>query len=164
MSITFCISCHAGEKSTGLKTRHYKERAGMPFEPQDKPALQDVRGWDVLARNAGLEGGDHAGDGVAEGGAAVEVGLPEALEGVGNVGGGRSAAGVFAGTGGGASGCTAGGAKVQFAARSCIGRGENGAEDFAGGVENQGVPEVARDGFIALAAFADDGVLHGLGD
>src|SRR5216683_1022763 len=92
----------------------------MPFEPQDKPALQDVRGWDVLARNAGLEGGDHAGDGVAEGGAAVEVGLPEALEdvevvfpaalveafaeGVGNVGGGRSAAGVFAGTGGGASG------------------------------------------------------------
>jgi len=133
------------------------------------------------------ERGDHAGDGVAEGGAAIEVGLPEALEdveivfpaalveafaeGVGSVSGGGSSGGVFAGTGsgasggrGGASGGTAVGAKVQFAAGSGIGRGENGAEDLAGGVENQGVPEVARDGFIALAAFADDGVLHGLGD
>src|SRR6266404_5340828 len=134
------------------------------------PALQHVRGCGV--RNAELEGGDHAGDGVAEGGATVEVRLPEALEdveivfpaalveafaeGVGSVAGGGSSGGVFAGTGsgasggrGGASGGTAVGAKVQFAAGSGIGRGENGAEDLAGGVENQGVPEVARDGFIA---------------
>src|SRR6266850_1933677 len=137
---------------------------------------ESTAGW--LCHSAALEGGDHTGDGVAEGGTAVEIGLPEALEdveivfpaalveafaeGVGSVGGG-SAAGAFAGTGGGASGGTGVGAKIQFAG-SGIGRSKDGADDFTGGVENQGVPEVARNGFIALAAFADDGVLHGLGD
>src|SRR5256886_14428497 len=43
-------------------------------------------------------------------------------------------------------------------------RSQYRAEHFAGGVENQSVPEVARDGFIALAALADDGGLHRLGD
>src|SRR6266850_2015168 len=137
---------------------------------------ESTAGW--LCHSAALEGGDHTGDGVAEGGTAVEIGLPEALEdveivfpaalveafaeGVGSVGGG-SAAGAFAGTGGGASGSTGVGAKIQFAG-SGIGRSKDGADDFTGGVENQGVPEVARNGFIALAAFADDSVLHRLGN
>src|SRR5467141_2912728 len=47
---------------------------------------------------------------------------------------------------------------------SCAGRAEHRTDNFAGGVENQGVPEVAGDGFVALVAFADDGGLHGLGD
>src|SRR3989442_2156303 len=116
-----------------------------------------------------LEGGDHAGDGVAEGGAAVEVGLPETLEnveivfpaafveafaeGVGSVSGGGGAAGVFAGTGGrasggrgGASGGTAGGAKAQCAPGGGGRRDQNWAEDFAGGAANQSLPEVARAG------------------
>ena len=38
------------------------------------------------------------------------------------------------------------------------------ADDFSRGVENQSVPEIAGDGFLALAAFADDGLLYGIGD
>src|SRR5712692_6245372 len=36
-------------------------------------------------------------------------------------------------------------------------------DDLAGGVEQQGVPEVARDGFSSFAAFAGDGITHALG-
>jgi len=42
--------------------------------------------------------------------------------------------------------------------------GHNRLDDFAGGVKNQGMPKVAGDGFVALAAFAVDGQLDGLGD
>jgi len=79
----------------------------------------------------GIRGRRPCGDGVAEGGAAVEVRLPEALEdveivfpaafveafaeGVGSVAGEGCAARVFAGTVGRASGGTGAGAKVQFA-------------------------------------------------
>src|SRR6267142_1460929 len=151
------------------KTGHFYFALTIPCSPMAKMGVQGHS-----------EGGDHAGDGVAEGGVAVEVGLPETLEdveivfpaafvqafaeGVGSVSGGGSAARVFAGTCRGASGSTGVGAKVQFAAGNGIGRGQDGAKDFAGGVENQGVPEVARDGFIALAAFANDGILYRLGD
>ena len=37
-------------------------------------------------------------------------------------------------------------------------------DDFAGGVEEQRMPEIARDGFFSLAAFAEDSILHGIGD
>ena len=36
----------------------------------------------------------------------------------------------------------------------------NGAKDFAGGVVDERMPEIARDRFFSLAAFASNGVLH----
>src|SRR5260370_5205589 len=36
----------------------------------------------------------------------------------------------------------------------------HGAKDFAGGVINQGGPEIAGNGLVSLAAFARDGVFH----
>src|SRR5579859_7294 len=117
-----------------------------------------------------LERGDHAGDGVVEGGAAIEIGLPEAREklkvfvpaarvetfanGVGNVrivGSGRRTIG----------------ASIAGALRRLRGRrfgAQQRLDDFAGGIEKKRVPEVARNGFAALTAFARDGRLHGLGE
>ncbi len=40
----------------------------------------------------------------------------------------------------------------------------HGTQDFTGGVVNQGVPEIAGNGLVALAAFAGDGVFHGDSD
>src|ERR1700674_846222 len=107
-----------------------------------------------------LQRRNHAGDGVVEGDAAVKVRLPKFLEqlevvapatlveafahGVGNV----------AAVGGVAVLVTGGGAR----------RAKHRADDFTGGVEDQSVPEVTRDGFVALAALANDGGLHRLGD
>ncbi len=94
------------------------------------------------------------GDGVVVGDAAVEVGLPVLSEdaeiifpaafveafahGIGNIAR-RRVAGVSASEG-------------------------ERANDFAGGIEKQSVPKIARDGFFALATFAVDGVLHAVGD
>jgi hypothetical protein len=41
---------------------------------------------------------------------------------------------------------------------------EDGAKHFAGGEEDQGVPEVARNRFVALAALTGDGIFDGAGD
>lgn len=41
---------------------------------------------------------------------------------------------------------------------------EDGLHNFHGGVNNQGMPEVARNGFVALFAFAADGGFDGRGD
>jgi hypothetical protein len=99
------------------------------------------------------ESGNDVRDGVVESSFAVEVGLPESFEefevivpaaliesfpeGVGSVFA-LTSIGVF--------------------------RVDHGFDDFAGGVKNQCVPQVARNGFVALAAFSIDGQLHGLSD
>src|SRR5947208_1999675 len=103
---------------------------------------------------------DHAGDGVIEGGVAIEVGLPEFLQqfeilapstliealaqSVRSVAAARDAAILVS------SGRTGG--------------AEHWPDDFTCGVENQSVPKVARDGFVTLVAFPDDGGLYRLGD
>ena len=96
------------------------------------------------------------GDGIVEADLAVEIGLPilgedaevvvpaaliEAFaDGIGRVAGGEGGDGV---------------------ARRLL---HDGANRLAGGVEEQSVPKIARNGLIALTAFADDGVLNGVGD
>ena len=115
--LSFLSSAAQVDCALHVRGKHRPEDRPLQGERvgRDGDATKCARG-DVLARNTGLEGGDHAGDGVAEGGAAVEVGLPETLEdvevvfpaalveafaeGIGDVAGGGSAAGVFAGTGG----------------------------------------------------------------
>src|ERR1700732_1302394 len=100
-----------------------------------------------------LKRGHHAGDGVIEGSRAVEIRLPEFLQelvivvpapliktftqGVRCVTRARHAAVLIA------SGC------------SCSAK--HRADDFTGGVENQSLPEVARNSFVALVALATDG-------
>src|SRR5260370_11245834 len=107
-----------------------------------------------------LKRGDHAGNGVVEGGMAIEVGLPEFLQqlevlvpttliealaqGVGSVAAARDASILVAG------------GRIRGA--------EHWPEHFTGGVEHQGVPEIARDGLVALRAFTNDGGFHGLGE
>src|SRR5439155_12702872 len=53
---------------------------------------------------------------------------------------------------------------VTLIAVTCRRRSQHSADDFPGGVENQSVPEIPGNGFVALAAFADDGRLHLLGN
>ncbi len=58
-------------------------------------------------------------------------------------------------------------ARGGYCCRTCrpwSGRRDHWADDFAGGVENERVPQIARDAFFALATFADDGLLHRLRD
>jgi len=45
-----------------------------------------------------------------------------------------------------------------------VGVFEDGAEDFPGGVNNEGVPEVAGNGLVALLALAADGSFDRSGD
>src|SRR5579863_592931 len=101
-----------------------------------------------------LLSGDHAGDGVVKSDFVFQIGLPEAVEqleiffpttfieafadGVGSVIRRRST--VFA--------------------RTC--GDDHWPDHFSRSVENQGVPKIARNGFIALAALADDGCLDRL--
>lgn len=96
------------------------------------------------------------GDGVVEADFAVEIGLPvfgedaeivvpaaliEAFaDGIGRVAGREGGEGV---------------------ARGLL---HDGANRLAGRVKQESVPQIARNGLIALAAFADDGVLNGVGD
>src|SRR5690242_2307123 len=103
-----------------------------------------------------LEGGNHVGDGVVEADLAVEIGLPifgedaevvvpaaliEAFaDGIGRVAGGERRRGI--------------------AGRLL----HDGANGLAGGVKEESVPKIARNGLITLTAFADDGVLNGVGD
>src|SRR5882762_4300613 len=101
---------------------------------------------------------DHTGDGVVEGGAAVKVGLPEFLQQLEVV----VPATLIEAFAQGVGSVTAWAAVLVTGSRTR--RAKHRANHFAGGVENQRVPEVARDGFIALAALADDGGLHRLGD
>ena len=62
-------------------------------------------------------------------------------------------------------GNVAGRCRARGKCGAIVGAGENqGANDFAGGVEEEGMPEIAGNGFFALAAFAEDGFLHGVGD
>src|SRR5438067_1678739 len=49
-------------------------------------------------------------------------------------------------------------------AGSGAGGAKYGAKHLPRGVENQSMPEVPGNGFVALAALADDGRLHGFGD
>src|SRR5712692_4327480 len=43
-------------------------------------------------------------------------------------------------------------------------RGQHSADDLAGGVEDQGMPEIPRNGFVALTALTNDGGLHHFSD
>src|SRR5882757_3963903 len=103
---------------------------------------------------------DHTGDGVVEGGAAVKVGLPEFLQQLEVV----VPATLIEAFAQGVGSVTAAWAAAVLVTGSRTRRAKTRADHFTGGVENQSVPEVARDGFIALAALADDGGLHRLGD
>src|SRR6266571_357050 len=102
------------------------------------------------------QGGHHASNGVIEGGFAVEVRLPESLQEVeivfpaalvesfanriGTIPVSRNAA--------------------TFVSLSRGGRGQHRADNFAGGVEDQSMPEIARNGLVVLMALANDGGLH----
>src|ERR1700686_3822549 len=128
-------------------------------------------------REASLEGGHDMRYGIVEGDFAVEIGLPvegEELEvavpaalveafalGVGSVWG-VLGEGSWVGSSVARSGRVG---AVRHGAAGGIRFGvEDGLDDFAGGVKNERVPEVARNGLFALAAFADDGLLDGLRD
>src|SRR5215469_2593172 len=101
-----------------------------------------------------LESGHDMGDGIVEGGAAIEIRLPEAPEQLEVIVPAtlvqpltdrvRCVAGIM----------------VCGAGLFC----EHWLNDFAGGVKDQRVPQIAGDGFLALAASADDGLLNGFGD
>src|SRR6266567_341394 len=125
---------------------------------QDRGLKGNGRGSED-AESPVLQRRDHASDGVVEGGSAVKVRLPESLKQLQVV---APAALVEALPERVRRVAAAGDATVVVAA-SCS-RTKHGAEDFTGGVEDQRVPQVAGNGFIALAAFADNGGLHRLGD
>src|ERR1700730_8998482 len=110
-------------------------------------------------RSRRLKRRDHAGDGVVEGGATVKVGLPEFLQQLEIV---VPAALIEAFAQGVGSVATWAAAVLVTGSRTR--RAKHRADNFTGSVENQGVPEVARDGFVALMALADNGGLHRLGD
>ncbi len=108
------------------------------------------------------------GDGVVEGGLAVEVGLPvagEELEVIFPAAlveafalGVRSVLRVLRAR---ARVSVAAARGAALGVRLCV---QDGLDDLAGGVKDERVPEVAGDGFLALAAFAGDGFLDRLGD
>src|SRR5260370_37524222 len=107
-----------------------------------------------------LQRRDHARDGVVEGGAAVKIGLPEFLQQLEVV----VPATLIEPFPQGVGSVAAAGGTAVLVAGSCAGRATHRAGDFASGVKNQGVPEGARDRFIALAARADNCGLHRLGN
>src|SRR5712692_8846600 len=107
-----------------------------------------------------LQRRDHAGDGVVEGSTAVKVRLPELLQQLEVV----VPATLIEAFAHGVRSVAATGDAAVLVAGSCAGRTKHRTDDFTSGVENQRVPEVARDGFVALAALANDGGLHRLGD
>src|SRR5215467_189649 len=125
--------------------------------------------WGDSTTARALQRRNHVRNGVGEVDAAVEVGLPvlgedaqvvlpaafiEAFANrVGNVSGRRRSGRS------GAGGISAGRGREQRSAA----RGQR-ANHLAGSVEKQGVPEIARNGFVALAAFAKNGILHDIGD
>src|SRR6266550_5281153 len=124
-----------------------------PFQVAHPRKRRKHRGSRTLQRR------NHSGDGVVEGGAAVKVGLPEFLQQLEVV----VPATLIEAFAQGVGSVTAwAGAVLVTGSRAR--RAQHRADHLAGGVENQSVPEVARAGFIALAAFADDGGLHRLGD
>src|SRR4029077_11547761 len=118
------------------------------------------RGTEREAGSRTLQRRDHARDGVIECGAAIKVRLPEFLQSLEVL---VPAALIEAFAQSVGSVAAAGDAAIVIASSGAR-RAKHRADDFAGGVENQGVPEVARDGFVALVALPDDGGLYGLGD
>src|SRR6266403_27594 len=148
-SLRVARACVALGRTISCKTEPSILMSGEQLEG----AKKENRGSQRLKRR------DHSGNGVVEGGAAVKVGLPEFLQqlevlvpatlieafaqGVGSVAPEDAAVLVT-------------GSRAR--------RAKHRADDFTGGVENQSMPEVAWDGFIALPALADDGGLHRLGD
>src|ERR1700730_6241319 len=99
------------------------------------------------------EGGDDMGDSVIEGRLAIEVGLPESFEKLEVI---VPAALIESFT-------ERVGSVLALPGVSAF-RVDHGLYDFAGGVKDERVPQVARNRFVALAAFSIDGQLHGLGD
>src|SRR5690348_3878256 len=137
-----------------------RRKAQLENGKSKRPTGQRELGSSLRSRGtistACSEGGDHVGDGVVEADFAVEIGLPifgedaevivpaaliEAFaDGVGRVAGGERRRGI--------------------AGRLL----HDGANGLAGGVKEESVPKIARNGLITLTAFADDGVLNGVGD
>src|ERR1700731_4285127 len=102
-------------------------------------------------RSPRLKRRDHAGDGVVEGGATVKVGLPEFLQQL-EIVVPAALLKAFAQL----VGSVATSAAAVLVTDSRTRRAKHRADNFAGGVENQGVPEVVSDGFVALMTFADN--------
>src|SRR5580704_12886282 len=119
-------------------------------------ACQALRGEGACPRVSKVthsERGDDVRDSVVEGGFAVEVRLPEAFEELQVL---VPAALVEA---------FAESVRSVFTlSHTGVFRVDDGLDDFAGGIKGQRVPQIARDGFVTLAAFAIDGQLHRLGN
>src|SRR5438094_9543337 len=154
------ISCK-GKRSTSVSN---EQLAGVPGKTRVGHVEKCRQITMVLMaqkniRLRSLQRRNHGGDGVVQGRVAVQIRLPEFLQQleilvptalieafaqrVRSVAAARGAI-LVAGSG-------AGGAKY-------------GAKHLPRGVENQSMPEVPGNGFVALAALADDGRLHGFGD
>src|SRR6266481_7953359 len=134
---------------------------------QEKPSIsvsgeqleRDKQGKRISGIQA-LQRGDHACDRVVERSSAVQVRLPEFLkqpevvvpptliqafaQGIGSV--------------------TAAGHTTILVASGRPRSTKHRTYDFARSVENESLPEVARDSFVALVALTNDGGLHGFGN
>src|SRR6267154_4215531 len=147
--------------SQGLAWR----RAGRFLAKESLAYRRPANNWNGAHREANhefraLQRRDHARDGVVERSSAVKVRLPEFLkqlevvirpplvqafaQGIGSV--------------------TAAGHTAILVASGRARSTKHRTYDFARSVENESLPEVARNSFVALVALANNGGLHGLGN
>src|SRR4029077_618641 len=96
---------------------------------------------------------DHVRDGVVEGDAAVQIGLPVF---------GKQAKIIFPTSLVQTFAYRVGNVTRSRTASRATAVERQRANHFAGGIKKQGVPEIAGNRFFALAAFTKDGVLHGV--
>src|SRR5713226_1243463 len=106
-----------------------------------------------------LKRGDHARNGVVERRFAVEVRLPESLQEVEIV----LPAALVEALANGVGSVPISQNAVALVSLSCRVTGQNRTDDFTGSVEDQGMPQIARNRFVALTALANDGGLHRFG-
>src|SRR6266851_2532274 len=107
-----------------------------------------------------LQRGDHACDGVVERSSAVKIRLPEFLQQLEIV----IPAALIQAFAQRIRSITAAGHATIVVASGRARRAKHRTYDFTGSVENESLPEVARDGFVTLVALANDGGLHGVGN
>src|ERR1700676_252753 len=128
-------------------------RSLRPMRPQATSLYSQIK-----LRSTFLERGHHARYGVVKCGIAVKVRLAELRKQL-EVSVPAPLIDAFAN---GVRGIARGGHLTRTAVCRC-GRDDR-ADDFSRRIENERVPEVARNTFFALSAFADDGLLDRFGD